>query len=92
MDKRHNFTSYTRPLTPSSVEKPKWELYLEELGLKDETAIHALRHGTGVAGEIQAWVRANCRNAFVPEIVLGALGREVVFGDLPIKEEIEDTV
>ena len=90
MGKRHNFTSYTRPLTPSSAEKTRWELYLEELGLKDETAINELRRGTGAAGKIQAWVRANCRSAFVPETVLGVLGGEVVFGDLPIKEEIED--
>ena len=92
MGKRHNFTSCARPLTPSSVEKTKWELYLEELGLKDETAIHDLRHGTGSAGKIQTWVRANCRNAFVPETVLVVLGGEVVFADLPIKEEIEDAV
>jgi len=92
MGKRHNFTSYTRPLTPLSVEKSKWELYLEELGLKDEAAIHDLRHGSGAAGKIQAWVRANCRNAFVPETVLVVLGGEVVFADLPIKEETEDAV
>jgi len=90
MGKRQNSTSYSRSLTPPSVEKSKWELYLEELGLKDEAAIHALRHGTGAAGKIQAWVRANCRNAFVPEIVLGALGGEVVFGDLPIERKEEE--
>ena len=52
MGKRHNYASYTRPLTPPSVEKSKWELYLEELGLEDETAINALRHGTGAAGGV----------------------------------------
>jgi hypothetical protein len=40
MGKRHNYASYTRPLTPPSVVKTKWELHLEELGLKDETAFH----------------------------------------------------
>jgi hypothetical protein len=78
MGERHNFASYTRPL---SVEKAKWELYLEELGLEDEAAIHALRHGTGAAAEIRAWVRANCRFTFVPEKVLGLMGIEVVFSD-----------
>jgi hypothetical protein len=63
------------------VEKSKWELYLEELGLEDETAINALRHGTGPAGQIQAWVRANCRFAFVPEGVLEVLRVDVVFAD-----------
>lgn len=76
MGNRYNYASYTRPLTPPSVEKTKWELYLEELGLEDEAAIHALRHGTGAARNIHAWVRANCRNAFVPETVLGVLGGE----------------
>jgi hypothetical protein len=90
MGKRSNYASYTRPLNPPSVEKAKWELYLEELGLEDETAIHALRHATGAAGKIQAWVRANCRNAFVPETVLGMLGGEVVFADLPIERREEE--
>jgi hypothetical protein len=89
MGKRHNYASDTRPLSPPSVEKAKWELYLEELGLEDEAAIHALRHGTGAAGKIQAWVRANCRNAFVPEGVLGVLGVDVVFADLPIERKEE---
>ena len=90
MGKRHNYASYTRPLTPPSVEKSKWELYLAELGLEDETAINALRHGTGAAGKIKAWVRANCRFAFVPETVLGVLGVDVVFVDLPIKRKEEE--
>ena len=86
MDKRHNFASYTRPL---SLEKSKWELYLEELGLKDETAIHALRHDTGAAAEIRTWVRANCTRTFIPEGVLGVLGVEMVFANvLKRKEEI----
>jgi hypothetical protein len=85
MGGRYNYASYTHPLTP---EKTKWELYLEELGLKDETAIHALRHGTGAAREIQAWVRANCTRTFIPEGVLGVLGVEMMFADvLKIKEE-----
>jgi hypothetical protein len=90
MDKRHNFASFTRPLTPDSVEKTKWELYLEELGLGDETAIHALRHGTGAAAQIRAWVRTNCRQTFVPEDVLEVLGIEVVLADLPMKRKEEE--
>jgi hypothetical protein len=86
MGKRHNFASYTRPL---SVERTKWELYLEELGLKDETAIHALRHGTGAAAEIRAWVRANCTRTFIPENVLGVLGVEMVFADVLKRKEEE---
>ena len=87
MGKRHNYSSYTRPL---SVEKAKWELYLEKLGLKDETAIHALRHGTGAAAEIRAWVRANCTRTFIPEGVLGVLGIEVVLAELSLKrKEVE---
>ena len=53
MGKRDNHASYSRAITPPSMEKAKWELYLEELGLEDETAIHALRHGTGAAAEIR---------------------------------------
>lgn len=86
MGKRHNFASYTRPL---SVEKTKWELYLEELGLEDETAIHALRHGTGAAAELRTWVRANCARTFIPEQVLGVLGVEMVFADVLKRKEEE---
>jgi hypothetical protein len=87
MGKRYNFASYARPL---SVEKTKWELYLEELGLKDETAVHALRHGTGAAAEIRAWIRANCTRTFIPEMVLGVLGIEVMLADLPMKGKEEE--
>ena len=83
MGKRQNHGSYTRPL---SVEKTKWELYLEGLGLIDETAIHALRHSTGTAAEIRAWVRANCTRTFIPEKVLGVLGVEMVFADVLKRE------
>ena len=86
MGRRQNYGSYTRPL---SVEKTKWELYLEGLGLKDETAIHALRHGTGTAAEIRAWVRANCTRTFIPEKVLGVLGVEMVFADVLKRQEEE---
>jgi hypothetical protein len=86
MGTRYKFASYTRPL---SVEKTKWELYLDELGLEDETAIHALRHGTGAAAEIQAWVRSNCTRTFIPEMVLGVLGIDVVLADLPMKAKEE---
>ena len=88
---KNSFGSFVkRPFSPSPVEKTRWELYLEELGLEDETAIHALRYGTGAAREIRAWVRANCRYAFVPEIVLEVLGVEVVFADLPMKRKEEE--
>ena len=86
MGTRYKFASYTRPL---SVEKTKWELYLDELGLEDETAIHALRHGTRAAAEIQAWVRSNCTRTFIPEMVLGVLGVEMVFADVLKRKEDE---
>ena len=86
MGTRHNFASYTRPL---SVEKTKWELYLDELGLEDETAIHALRHGTGAAAELRTWVRDNCARTFIPERVLGVLGVEMVFTDVLKRKEEE---
>jgi hypothetical protein len=89
MGKRHNYASYTRPITPPSMEKAKWELYLEELGLEDETAIHALRHGTGAAAELRTWVRANCARTFIPEQVLGVLGVEMVFADVLKRKEEE---
>ena len=89
MGKRHNYASYTRPITPPSMEKAKWELYLEELGLEDETAIHALRHGTGAAAELRTWVRANCARTFIPERVLGVLGVEMVFTDVLKRKEEE---
>jgi len=89
MGKPHNYPSYARPLTTSPVEKAKWELYLEELGLEDETAIHALRHGTKAALEIRAWVRANCTRTFIPEMVLVALGAEMVFADVLTRKEEE---
>ena len=86
MGKRQNYTSYTRPHIP---EKTKWELYLEELGLKDETAVRALRDGTGAASGIRAWIRANCTRTFIPEMVLGVLGGEMVFAEaLKSQEEI----
>lgn len=86
MGKHHNPASYTRPLT---AEKTKWELYLEELGLKDETAVHVLRHGSGGSAEIQAWVRANCTRTFIPEKILGVLGVEMVFADVLKRKEEE---
>jgi hypothetical protein len=86
MGTRYKFASYTRPL---SVEKTKWELYLKELGLEDDTAIHALRHGTGAAAEIQAWVRSNCTRTFIPEMVLEVLGVEMVFADVLKRKEDE---
>ena len=89
MGKRNNFASYTRSLTLSSVEKSKWELYLEELGLEDETAIHALRHGTDAAVEIREWVNANCTRTFIPEAVLGVLGVEMMFADVLKRKEEE---
>jgi hypothetical protein len=87
MRNRYSYASYPRPLTP---EKSKWELYMEELGLKDETAIHALRHGTGAAGEIRAWVRANCTRTFIPEMVLGVLGIDVLLSESPMKRKEEE--
>jgi hypothetical protein len=89
MGKRHSYASYTRAITPSSMEKAKWELYLEGLGLEDETAIHALRHDTDAAAEIRAWVRANCTRTFIPEMVLVALGVEMVFADVLTRKEEE---
>jgi len=89
MGKRNNFASYTRSLTLSSVEKSKWELYLEELGLEDETAIHALRHGTDAAVEIREWVSANCTRTFIPEAVLGVLGVEMTFAEVLKRKEEE---
>ena len=89
MSKRNNYASYTRSLTLSSVEKAKWELYMEELGLEDETAIHALRHGIDAAVEIRAWVSANCTRTLIPEAVLGALGVEMMFADVLKRKEEE---
>jgi hypothetical protein len=86
MGNRHNYATYTRPLP---VEKTKWEFYLEKLGLEDETAIHALRHGTGAAADIRAWVRANCTRTFIPENVLGVSGVEMMFADVLKREEEE---
>ncbi len=90
MSKRDNHASYTHSLTLSSVEKAKWDVYMEELGLEDETAVHALRHGTDTAVEIRAWVSANCTRTFIPEAVLGVLGVQMMYADV-LKRKEEET-
>jgi hypothetical protein len=90
MGKRNNHASYTLSPTLSSVVKAKWDVYMEELGLEDETAVHALRHGTDAAVEIRAWVSANCTRTFIPEAVLGVLGVQMMYANVlkRIEEEI----
>jgi hypothetical protein len=89
MGKRNNHASFTLSPTLSSVEKAKWDVYMEELGLEDETAVHALRQGTDAAVEIRAWVSANCTRTLIPEAVLGVLGVQIMHADVLKRKEEE---
>lgn len=57
------------PVVPSA-----WEELLRGRDLTERQALLAVRSGVGIGIELQSWVRRNCRQRFVPERVLKAMG------------------